>query len=385
MRHGQWGRPYNFMREIIILGAGAIGRGFLPWVLDSSIYEFVFVDINEKLVNRLNQQKQYRAYRVKSNKLEEKVVPIKRAYHISEFSAINHQTATAVFMNVGPRNCVTVASHLKGMKCPIILCENDPQTVEDVKNAQDSDSVYFAIPDVITSSTASPEILAKDPLSVITEDGILFVDKRAGDIKGNIILCDEAELNKQWIAKLYLHNTPHCIAAYLGALVGVQYVHEAMEFPEIREIVTGSMSEMLTSLKLKWDTPHPFLDWYTEKEIRRFSCELLYDPISRVAREPLRKLSLEGRLIGAAQICLSLGFIPKNILIGIVGALLFESAQDTDYHLSFMRKTLSSNLLLRYVLGLRREEALEIVMRERLTKIITQLETLIKNFKKGSS
>jgi len=297
----------------------------------------------------------------------------------SEFPASEHSNAVAVFMSVGPRNSLTAAGVLKGMKCPIILCENDPQSVQVVRNALNYDKVYFAIPDVIASNTASEEILEKDPLSVISENGTLFIDQQAKGIKGNINFCDTAELDKQWITKLYLHNTSHCIAAYLGALAGVRYVHEAMEKPEIKKIVTGAMSEMLTSLKLKWDVPHPFLDWYAEKEIQRFCCKLLYDPVSRVAREPLRKLELSGRLIGAAQICLSLGFIPKNILIGITSALLFENQQNADSHFSFIRKILSSDMLVTYILGLRKGEVLEIVMKEYLPKIVLQLEALIKN------
>lgn len=371
------------MKEIIILGAGAIGRGFLPWVFSPDLYDLVFVDTNSELVNCLNQQKQYRAYRVKSNELEEMIVAVKAAYHPSEFPFSKYQKASAVFVAVGPRNSSSAVACLKNMRSPVILCENDPQTVTVVRNVLKHDRVYFAVPDVITSNTASPEILAKDPLSIITEDGVLFVDQQAKDAIENVYFCDENELKKQWSAKLYLHNTPHCIAAYLGALIGVDYVHEAMKFPEIKKIVTGSMSEMLTSLKLKWNIPHSFLDWYAEKEIRRFSSELLYDPISRVAREPLRKLKLEGRLIGAAQICISLGFVPKNILIGIISAILFENEKDVDHHLSFIRKTLPPEILVTYILGLREGEALEMVMREQLPKIVSQLETLIENPKKG--
>jgi mannitol-1-phosphate/altronate dehydrogenase len=373
------------MSEIIILGAGAIGRGFLPWVFGSNLYDYVFVDNNTEIIDRLNKQKHYLTYRVKAKKLEEMRVPVKKAYTPSEFLLSKHPDAIAVFMNVGPRNCLSAAKVLKGIECPIILCENDPTTVRVVRNALNYNRVYFAITDVITSNTASPDILAKDPLSIITEDGVLFVDELAGEIKGNIHFCDNVELKKQWTAKLYLHNTSHAIAAYLGALVGVHYVHEAMKNPEIKKIVEGSMLEMLTSLKLKWDIPHPFLEWYADKEIQRFSNELLYDPISRVAREPLRKLELEGRLIGAAQICVALGFIPENILIGITSALLFENEQDPDHNLSFMRKTVSPNVLLTYILGLRKGEALEIVMRERLTKIISQLEILKENSKRGIS
>jgi len=271
------------------------------------------------------------------------------------------------------------AKILTGVNCPVIMCENDPETVAVVKAAINYDKVYFAIPDVITSSSASTENLKMDPLAIHTEDGVLFIDNRAKTFAGDINFCDESELKKQWAAKLYIHNTSHCIAAYLGALVGVRYLHEAVKIPDIYKIVHGAMNEMLTMLKLRWDIPHDFLDWYAEKELKRFSNELLFDPIKRVAREPLRKLELEGRLIGAAQICLSMGFVPQNILTGIVSALLFVSEDDTDKHLLFMRKSLPTKILLTYIVGLRKGEVLEMVMEERYPKIVAELETLIKN------
>ncbi len=366
------------MKDLIVFGAGAIGRGFLQWVFHPKDNNFIFVDTNKNLIASLKKNKQYKTFRVKDGKLEERVVPVKNAYCLREFSYRRHKQAKAIFVNVGPRNCLDTAKYLKGANCPIILSENDPSVVDDLKNLLNYDKVYFAIPDVITSNTASRDLLSKDPLSVITEDGTMFVDSKAEGLKGDCIFCDNKELNKQWTAKLYLHNTPHCIAAYLGSLIAVEYIHEAMQHHIIREIVAGAMQEMLTSLKLRWDIDHSFLDWYAEKELKRFSNRLLCDPVARVAREPLRKLGLSGRLIGAAQICISLGFIPKNILIGIVSAILFENAKDSDSHLIFVRKNLSQDLLLQYILGLRKGEALEIAMKERLNKIILELEQIVK-------
>lgn len=366
------------MQDIVFIGAGAINRGFLPWIFDISKYGYIYVDTNRRLIDEMNRNGKFSTFRTMGGKLEEKVVTVKKAYHLDEFSITMIENAAAVFMSVGPRNCLHASTVLKGTKCNIILCENDPESVTIVKNALNYNHVYFAIPDVITSNTAPEETLLKDSLAVHTEDGILFIDEEAGNFVGDINFCSKDELRKQWAAKLYLHNTPHCITAYLGALVGAKYLHEAMKYPKIDEIVSGAMKEMLTALKLKWDIPHDFLDWYAEKELRRFSNELLYDPIARVAREPLRKLELDGRLIGAAQICLSMGFTPENILIGIVGALLFVNQDDPDNHLAFIRKSLSSKTLLTYIVGLRHGEALEMVMEERYPKIAGTLEKLIK-------
>jgi ketopantoate reductase len=365
--------------QIIIIGAGAIGRGFLPWVFDLVKHELVFVDTNEQIITTLNANKGYTTFRAKNNMLEEKHVLVKKAYLLKDFDVSQCDNPIAIFMAVGPRNCVKAAGYLRDAQCPIILCENDPLTVTEMKVAINRDNVYFAIPDVITSNSASAENMQRDAMAIHTEDGVLHVDERAGVIDGDISFCSEDELlNKHWAAKLFLHNTPHCIAAYLGALAGVKYLHEAMRYPEIREIVVGAMNEMLTALKLRWEIPHDFLEWYADKEITRFSNILLYDPIARVAREPLRKLGLEGRLIGAAQMCLAMGFVPSNILLGIVSAILFDNKEDSDHHLLYISKVIPPPVFLTYILGLRKGEALEMILENRFAYIIEQLEILVK-------
>ena len=193
----------------------------------------------------------------------------------------------------------------------------------------------------------------------------MFVEAGAGNITGDFSVLERDRLiGEQWGAKLYLHNTPHCIAAYLGAAIGATYVYEAMKTPTVSAIVEGAMTEMLNALRWKGGIPHDFLDWYAAKELARFRCRHLFDPIARVAREPLRKLDPHGRLIGAAQICLQHGVIPCNVVKGILGALAFNDGNDPDRHLPFMHWSLSSELFNVYVLGLRRGEPLEHMLRD---------------------
>jgi mannitol-1-phosphate/altronate dehydrogenase len=155
-------------------------------------------------------------------------------------------------------------------------------------------------------------------------------------------------------------------------------VHEAMAIPEVDAVVAGAMDEMLNWLKLRWDIPHDFLEWYAGKELRRFRSRLLYDPVARVAREPLRKLEMHGRLIGAAQMCLTLGIVPANVLTGITGALLFENVSDPDHHLILLRRSMPDDLFNSYILGLRPDEPLDLILREQIGPIIAKLETFPK-------
>ncbi len=100
----------------------------------------------------------------------------------------------------------------------------------------------------------------------------------------------------------------------------------------------------------------------------------MFDPISRVAREPLRKLGLEGRLIGAAQICLSYGVMPNNLLIGIAAALLFEDQKDPDRHLAFFKDTLTKEAFNAYILGLRDGEPLDLILRDKIDNMTVFLQ-----------
>ena len=66
-------------------------------------------------------------------------------------------------------------------------------------------------------------------------------------------------------AKLYIHNTPHCIAAYLGYLNSKTYLHEGMQNNKIYEIVEGSMLEMSRTILKLFSLNEDFVDWYSKR------------------------------------------------------------------------------------------------------------------------
>lgn len=366
------------LQKVIIVGAGAIGRGYLPWIFPADHYDLVFVDSSPAIVAALRRG-EYLTYRIRDGKMESLSVKVAGAFLSSDFRVEEHADALAVFMCVGPRNVEKAAAILAGSDLPCVLCENEPNTVAIVKSVLGHGRVYFAVPDVITSNTAPADLVSLDPMSVLTEDGELFVDEALGiNLGSDIKMISERELiEHQWTAKLYLHNTQHCIAAYLGAYLGKTYLHEVMAIPRINEIVQGAMDEMLEALIRSDRVPAPFLSWYADKEMARFRNQL-FDPVARVAREPLRKLETHGRLIGAAQKCMACAVLPNNLLIGIAAAMLFEDRNDPDHYLGMLRRALPSELFNLYILGLRSGEPLDLMLRDRIDGIIESLEALSK-------
>jgi mannitol-1-phosphate 5-dehydrogenase len=371
-------------KNVVIIGAGAIGRGYLPLVLNNDKYNFVFIDQNLKILNLLKKKKYYFSYKIKNNLYVKKKIIIKSAFHINELAQLKLKNLSLCFVCIGPRNIKDIIFFLKTINTPIIVCENDSETVNEIKKKIKNKKVFFAVPDVITSNTSPKKLLKKDQLSIVSEDGELYVEK-GPKIYGEIKFLSRKDLLKiQWTAKLYLHNTPHCIAAYLGSIINVKYIHNAMKNQFVRKIVEGSMNEMLKTLKLNWDISHNFLEWYAQKEINRFKNTLLFDPISRVAREPLRKLEINGRLIGAAQLCLYNGVFPNNILKGIVSAFMFENHQDADNHIELLQNSMGPEHFNQYILGLRTGEPLDLLLKDKLDQIRNEL-ILLRKFKKNEN
>lgn len=62
--------------------------------------------------------------------------------------------------------------------------------------------------------------------------------------------------------------------------------------------------------------------------MERFNNKKLNDTVVRVAREPLRKLAYNDRLIGAAKFSLEEGYLPIYLCIGIAAALKYDEPHD---------------------------------------------------------
>lgn len=362
-------------KKLLIYGAGAIGRGFMPWVFPPSEFAYYFVETNSHIRQLLNNRQKFQTLKTVRGTYEIRDVIAERCYAPNEerkiISAID-----AIVLAVGPRNVLSISENLKNTTVPIICAENDASIPKLLTSVIQNPNIVFAIPDVITSNTAPPEILEKDPLSIISENGVCYIDEKVSHVGGNAIYVSLEALEKEWKAKLYLHNTPHCIVAYLGSLIGATYIHEAMQFSKVRAIIAGSMNEMRAVLLKHFQLDKQFVNRYAEKELQRFSNTLLYDPVSRVAREPFRKLAPNERLIGAAQLCLGSGVTPEFIMLGIMAAFYYDNPHDYDANIRYLVRSLQPEDFLRIVMRLNASEALASLLHDRWNNNVIALTNL---------
>jgi mannitol-1-phosphate/altronate dehydrogenase len=198
-----------------------------------------------------------------------------------------------------------------------------------------------------------------EPITYTEESKIIDVSNKA-------VFLNKKDMHREWMAKLYIHNTPHCITAYMGHEQGKRYIHEAMELREITDVIYGVVLETGAMVQKVYGLDEDFVTSYALKELTRFSNPLLFDPISRVAREPMRKLALSERLIGAAMLCLQVGITPTNIIRGIVSAIHFCEPKDPDYRIMKLFNQLDVEDFVEGILHLRRTEKLYPLLLEAL-------------------
>ena len=74
---------------------------------------------------------------------------------------------------------------------------------------------------------------------------------------------------------------------------------------------------------------------------------MLYDKIERVAREPLRKIAKNNRLVLALRIALFNGVLPENTAKGLKAALYYNNTSDEEavYFQKLRETTKDSELL----------------------------------------
>jgi len=346
----------NTRKKAVMYGAGNIGRGFIGQLFSESGYEVVFIDVNEKIVNAINAEGKYPIRIVSDEQVEEIWVENARAINGQNIEAVADEIAqadimaTAVGVNVLPRIARNVAWGLmrrwmNGNMKPldIIICENMIDAnhylhnlVKQPLEEDFADNLESLVGFVEASigrmvPVMTEEMQEGNPARVWVEPYCeLPVDKAA--FKGpiphikNMIAFSPFDFFIQ--RKLFMHNMAHATVAYLGFLKRCKYIWEAVKVDEIREIALKALEESALALSKEHHTDMEQLMNHSHDLISRFGNKLLGDTVERVGKDPLRKLSSNDRLVGAARMCLKHGIDPEHICMGIAAGFKFLPDND---------------------------------------------------------
>lgn len=198
---------------------------------------------------------------------------------------------------------------------------------------------------------------AEDPLLIVAEPYKELPVARAM-LRGEppslpgLILADDFEAYEA--RKLYLHNMSHAALAYLGYPRGHAFIWQCVADPQVAESGHRALTETAQAL-VDWygEFADEAVQSYCDDLMRRFANKALGDTVARVAADPLRKLRLEDRLVGAAALCLRNGNEVRALAQVIAAALCYDNAADAEaQELQRQRRAFGDTKVLETVCGI---------------------------------
>jgi len=368
------------MKTAVQFGAGNIGRGFMGQLFFEAGYRTVFIEAQQDLVDKLNAAGQYSLRLLDAYSKQEIDMTITNisAVAASEIDDVARsiEEADVISTAVGVKNLRSIAPALaegirhrlqaglnhkpagsdKSRAAPketaanpvdIYLCENILDAPRQLKEAvyenlsteerSRADELAGFVGTTVARMVPAmdPELKKNNPLLVVADSyHHLPFDGNANkaeppEIEGLYPVNNfKAEVER----KLFVYNLGHAGLAYLGNLKRYTYVHETIADKEFYAVFCGALDE---SSKALLDLYPDDLDYAHHQSLRkdidiRYGNPLIKDTITRVGRDPIRKLGPNDRLIGSLNLCLRQGVYPKRIAAISAAALCYDSSEDEE-------------------------------------------------------
>ena len=336
------------MKQAVMYGGGNIGRGFIGATLSQSGYEVTFIDVAEPVVKALSENHQYPVRYVSTDGYEDVIIENVTAVNGNDIEAASEAIANCDIMAtaVGARILKFIIGNIvAGLRkrwartdapLNIIICENlmdanlvlekmlkEQLTEEECKIFDERVGLVEAsIGRMVPVQTE--EMKDGNPMRVCVERyGFLPTDKAAfkGEIPEIKNMVPFAPFDFYIKRKLYIHNMGHATCAYLGNLMGLDYIYQAIDVPEIRVLVQNAMLESAMALSKYYSVDLNGILMHITDLLGRFTNAALGDTTARVGGDPGRKLSANDRLIGAAALALEQSITPAYIAVGTAAGL----------------------------------------------------------------
>ncbi len=334
--------------KAVMYGGGNIGRGFVGALLSQSGYRVTFIDVAEPVVKHLQEQESYPIRYVHSDGYEDVLIENVTAVNGNDTRAAANAIAECDIMAtaVGARILKFIIPNIvAGLRqrwtmgkgpLNIIICENlmDANLVlEGMIREQLTEEEQLLFEDTVGLVEASigrmvpvqtEEMKDGEPMRVCVERyGYLPTDKEAfksgvPEIRNMVPF---APFDFYLKRKLYIHNMGHATCAYLGNLLGLEYIYQAIDVADIRIMVQNAMLESAQALSQKYGVPMEDIYLHITDLLGRFTNAALGDTTARVGGDPARKLSPDDRMIGSAKLALELGITPAYIAVGAAAGL----------------------------------------------------------------
>ena len=340
------------MKTAIQFGAGNIGRGFIGMLLAQAGYRVIFADVSEVIIDRLAADQKYTVH-VMDTEVEDVEITnitgiLSNGSEIIDEIAKADVLTTAVGLRVLGFIAPAIAKGIQkriadGLEAPlnIIACENAIRATSQLKEhvygiLSDEEKAfcekYVGFADCSVDRIVPP-VRSENPVDVVVEKYCEWNVEKAS-LKGEIPEIPGMNLADNLMAyiqrKLFTLNTGHCITAYTGILAGHKTIDQAISDPKIYDLVKAAMTQSGDGLIRRFGFDKDAHYKYIDKIINRFKNPYLKDDVTRVGREPLRKLSADDRLVSPLTTAMSYGLPVDKLVLGIGAALRYNNPEDAQ-------------------------------------------------------
>ena len=334
--------------KAVMYGGGNIGRGFIGATLSQSGYQVTFIDVAEPVIRALQEKHCYPVRYVSGEGYEDVLIENVTAVNGNDTEAASDAIASCDIMAtaVGARILKFIIPNIVaglrkrwaagGKPLNIIICENlmDANLViEGMIKEQLTDEEKAKFDETVGLVEASigrmvpvqtEEMKDGEPMRVCVERyGFLPTDGAA--FKGGIPqiknMVPFAPFDFYLKRKLYIHNMGHATCAYLGDLLGLEYIYQSIDVADVRILVQNAMLESAMALSAKYGVALGDILMHITDLLHRFTNAALKDTCARVGGDPGRKLSPDDRLIGSSALALRQGITPAYIAVGAAAGL----------------------------------------------------------------
>ena len=344
------------MREVVIIGAGKIGRGYMGQIFYENGYSITFVDILPALIEEINEKGTYQIHEVDTGVDDIYEIKDIQALHARAVDAICEKIAqvTIVVTSVGAGNLTDVAANIAAAiryrkeksiesSLNILVAENLMNGAQKfttmIQQHLDDAEVdfmqhYVGIVGTVIGRTVPPLPTALETHSItdvfVEPHREFYINKY--DYRGEIPNINGIHVTERYLAtvsrKLYVHNCTHAVMGYLGHYYGHQFSHEAMADERVSSVVGQAMEETALAVEKEFGFSREEMQKYIQDLFHRYKNPHLGDTLLRIAKDPIRKLQPDDRLIGSARLIEKGGDDPQALAIGIAAALCFDVESD---------------------------------------------------------
>lgn len=373
------------MSEALIFGAGKIARGFLGQILYNAGVSTTFVDSSESLVKLLNERGRY-TVNVLGAKEKNSVVTGYRAIALqdSEEIAKAARDARIIFTAMGGKNLEAAAPHiakaLANTERPVnvITCENWKQPAQLLRRLilENTPGVRAGFAEAVVMRSAieaRPEELQQDALWVNVQNFWrlpLDADALIAPLPEVPELEPMHDFRGFLERKVYTYNSANGTVAFLGSLLGLTYIAEAARDPRVSAVLEKVYMETGRALSVRYGISLEEQLEFAGTSRAKLRDEVIVDTLERNARDPLRKLGPDDRLVGPALLALRYGVRPVGLATAIAAAVYYTSPGDSSAEsLQSMREKHGAGAVLENVCKLEPNSELYALVMEKIQEM----------------